>query len=202
MQHQIDRWDLDHTAELHTAWMNGSGMMVWENVFGSWVGWSARDQSILRAMLPIQRRYAALFCWRRLDPAGAHPRPETFASLWESPGIRLWTIVNRGSHTIDGPLLHADLRPGERLFDLIAGRAVPSATGRIGPRGIACFLAVSADSLNREFNRFLARQRRMAARADFDATSPRLDTRRDQPPLRRLPSAVYPREWLRCRPHP
>ena len=38
MQHQINRWDRDHTSELHRAWMNGSGMMIWENVFGSWVG--------------------------------------------------------------------------------------------------------------------------------------------------------------------
>ena len=36
LQHQIRRWDTDHTGELQTAWMNGSGMMVWDNVFGSW----------------------------------------------------------------------------------------------------------------------------------------------------------------------
>ena len=52
MQHQIRRWDEDHTAELHTAWMNGSGMMIWENVFGSLVLWNQRDRAILRAMLP------------------------------------------------------------------------------------------------------------------------------------------------------
>jgi hypothetical protein len=44
MQHQIRRWDHDHTAELHAAWMNGSGIMVWENVFGFWVP-SSRDAS-------------------------------------------------------------------------------------------------------------------------------------------------------------
>ena len=72
MQHQIRRWDLDHTAELHSAWMNGSGMMVWENVFGSWVPWNSRDRSILRAMLPIQRRFTAIFsgeAWTPLVPA-------------------------------------------------------------------------------------------------------------------------------------
>ena len=53
------------------AWMNGSGMLVWENVFGSWVGWSRRDRSILRSMLPIQRRYVSLFSregWTPLVP--------------------------------------------------------------------------------------------------------------------------------------
>jgi hypothetical protein len=40
MQHQIRRWAFDHTGEIQTAWMNGSGIMVWENVFGAWVGWT------------------------------------------------------------------------------------------------------------------------------------------------------------------
>ncbi len=30
MQHQKQRWNSDHSAELHTAWMNGSGMVIWE----------------------------------------------------------------------------------------------------------------------------------------------------------------------------
>ncbi len=33
MMHVIRRWDGDHTNELHMAWMNGAGMLVWENVF-------------------------------------------------------------------------------------------------------------------------------------------------------------------------
>ena len=68
MQHQIRRWDHDHTGELHSAWMNGSGMLVWENVFGSLVPWNQRDRSILRAMLPIQRRFTALFSGERWTP--------------------------------------------------------------------------------------------------------------------------------------
>src|SRR5207248_792033 len=71
LQHAIRRWNYDRSGELQTAWMNGSGTMIWENVFGSWVPWNARDRSLLRAMLPIQRRYAALFCgegWTPLVP--------------------------------------------------------------------------------------------------------------------------------------
>jgi hypothetical protein len=29
MQHQIKRWNVDHSGELHSAWMNGSGLLVW-----------------------------------------------------------------------------------------------------------------------------------------------------------------------------
>ncbi len=38
--HQIHRWSHDHTAERQVAWMNGSGTLVWENVFGTRMGWN------------------------------------------------------------------------------------------------------------------------------------------------------------------
>ena len=89
MQHQIRRFDHDHTSELHTAWMNGSGMMVWENVFGSWVGWNARDCSILRSMLPIQRRYHRLFSGEGWTPLVPTRMPDVYASLWEGERLQL-----------------------------------------------------------------------------------------------------------------
>ncbi|MFJ4998779.1 SUMF1/EgtB/PvdO family nonheme iron enzyme [Microbacterium sp. NPDC088619] len=55
MQHHIRRWHRDHSAELRSAWLNGVGVMVWEVVFGSWVGWNDRDAATLRRMLPVQR---------------------------------------------------------------------------------------------------------------------------------------------------
>src|SRR5262249_1318817 len=61
MQYQLHRWELDHTEELQTAWMNGSGIVIWENVFGSQIPWNQSNRSFARAMLPIQRRYSSLF---------------------------------------------------------------------------------------------------------------------------------------------
>ena len=52
MLHHTRRWNRDHAEELHSAWLNGVGVLVWENVFGAWVGWNERDKALLRAMLP------------------------------------------------------------------------------------------------------------------------------------------------------
>ena len=38
--------------------MNGTGMIVWDAVFGSWVGWNDRDASTLRRMVRVQRSLA------------------------------------------------------------------------------------------------------------------------------------------------
>ena len=102
MQHQIKRWDYDHSGELHSAWMNGSGMMVWENVFGSWVPWNARDRSTLRAMLPIQRRYRAILCGEDWTPLVPCQQSGVYASLWQGEGLRIWTLVNRHSESANG----------------------------------------------------------------------------------------------------
>jgi hypothetical protein len=87
MMHQIKRWNLDHSEELQTAWMNGSGILVWENVFGSWVGWNARDCSILRTMLPIQRRFVRLFCGEGWTPLVETEKAHVYASLWQEGGL-------------------------------------------------------------------------------------------------------------------
>lgn len=183
LQHQIKRWDLDHTRELHAAWMNGSGMMVWENVFGSWVGWSQRDKAILRAMLPIQRRYASVFCGEGWTPLVPTLAPEVYANRWEDRCRTLWVLVNRSNHVIDGPLLEFSSGSEIPFYDLIAGRkaGVKVAAeklwilGRIPARGIACFVQDEHDQEG-DFQSFLKSQATLNRRANFDAASPRRET--------------------------
>ena len=41
MMHHTRRWNTDHTDELQSAWVNGVGVLIWDVVFGSYVGWSS-----------------------------------------------------------------------------------------------------------------------------------------------------------------
>lgn len=180
IMHQIRRWNRDHTGELHMAWMNGSGMLVWENVFGSWVGWSERDCSILRAMLPIQRRYVRLFSGEKWTPLVPTEKKDVYVSLWESDGVRLWTLVNRAEKLIEGTLLEVQHKPGSCYFDLIAGREVKpevvdgtaALEGSIRPRGIGAFVSGSDEALGPDFPEFLSWQAELDKRADFDTSFP------------------------------
>jgi hypothetical protein len=182
MMHQIRRWSRDHTGELHIAWMNGTGMLVWENVFGSRVGWNARDRSILRAMLPIQRRYVSLFSGEKWTPLVRTEKKEVYASLWEGGGLRLWTFVNRSERPAQGRLLEVDHKPGSRYFDLIAGVEIHptimggtvTLEGLIRPRGIGAFVSGPVEALARDFSEFLLRQKDLDKRADFDTSFPAL----------------------------
>ncbi len=171
-QHQIRRWDRDHTSELQIAWMNGAGMLVWENVFGSWVGWNARDRSILRAMLPIQRRYASLFSGENWKPWIDTATPDVYASLWEGNGVRLWTMVNRAEQERRVPLPAASAS-GRRYFDLVGGEELSQPVGiGLAPRGIGAILEAELETAGTDFKAFLESQKATNQLRSFDTAFP------------------------------
>ena len=127
MQHHTRRWNRDHSDELQSSWMNGTGMIVWDAVFGSWVGWNDRDASACggwcassgRSLTSSstanghhwstsQRRHGQPACTCRGSPARMTP----------------WTIVNRGVVDFDGPLIDAEA--GGTVVDVTAGTAIDS----------------------------------------------------------------------------
>ncbi len=149
MHHLVRRWHRHHTDELHLAWLNGVGVVVWENVFGSENPWSAGDQELLRLMRPVQRHLGDVFCAGRWAPLVATSRSGVHASCWEVDGLRLWTVVNATDQRVHGRLVPLELRPGESYWDLLAGTparpdlgdGAPALSGDIGPRGIGAFAA-------------------------------------------------------------
>ena len=138
MQHHVRRWNRDHAAELQSAWFNGVGVMVWEVVFGAWVGWNARDASTLRRMLPVQRLLADVLHtgeWTPLAPLA----PEAlaagiYASSFSLDGVTLWTALNRSVVDAAVTVLAADA-PG-RWLDLHGGSELVRAADD-PPEGLA-----------------------------------------------------------------
>jgi hypothetical protein len=201
MLHQTRRWDHDHSGELHTAWMNGTGMMIWENVFGSWAGYNARDRSLLRSMLPVQRRFARLFASEQWTPLVETEARDIYATLWEQAGARLWTLVNRSATPVSGPLLTVEHEEDRDYFDLIQGRDLPAPArngrvtldGHLPARGVGGLLSLPRAAVTEDFREFLGAQRRLFDRYDPSTTFPAKPV---QPqPVRataKLPSAAPP----------
>ena len=93
MQHHIRRWHRDHSEELRSAWLNGVGVMVWEVVFGVWVGWNDRDAATLRRMLPVQRGLHRWLVDGEWTPLAVHRAP-VFGSTFELEGSTLLLLAN------------------------------------------------------------------------------------------------------------
>jgi formylglycine-generating enzyme required for sulfatase activity len=170
--HHVHRFGRDRTAYFQTAFMNGTGTMIWDNVFGTWVGYSEREKSILRAMLPIQRRFTALFTGERWTPLVPTTAIDLYASLWESAGVRLWTLVNRSMREVRGGPAEIERKSGEQLWDLVSGAELSSGIAAIRPRGVGCFLAARREALGADFATFLAHQRATDEAANWDSSFP------------------------------
>jgi sulfatase modifying factor 1 len=118
MLHNTRRWNRDHADELHSSWLNGTGMLVWDVVFGVWVGWSERDKALLRTMLDVQRRHAGLLTHGDWTPLAARSDDlQVVGSRWEAAGETLWALSNRrddpfdGGVSLDGHVLRLELPP-------------------------------------------------------------------------------------------
>ncbi len=175
MVHMVQRNQKNHTEELRAAWMNGVGVIVWENVFGIWRGWCERDKSIIRSMLPVQRRYSLIFSGEGWTPMVPTMQSDLFASLWEREGLRLWTITNNSNSQKAGNVLKVGHRNGDRYFDLISGKEIQPEISNgiatlgcsINARGIAGFLAGPTLELGHDFNDFLLQQANIKARENL-----------------------------------
>jgi hypothetical protein len=148
MQHHTRRWNRDHSDELQSAWMNGVGMVVWDAVFGSWVGWNERDASTLRHMVRAQRALADVLHdseWTPLIDA----TPEAlgagvYMSRFRTASATLWTIINRGTVDFTGHVIDADADGGGTVVDVTAGTAVDALGSEITvpARGVSGILHV------------------------------------------------------------
>lgn len=148
MQHQIKRWDFDHSGELHTAWMNGSGMMIWENVFGSWRGWNNRDKSVIRSMGLVQQHFSNLLTSDNWQPLVKCSQQGVYANKWEDDRFILFTLVNRKNDPVEGELIETNHNSDYSYFEGISGKKLSPQIenrkavlkGEILARNISCFI--------------------------------------------------------------
>jgi formylglycine-generating enzyme required for sulfatase activity len=168
MMHQIRRWDWDHSSELHTAWQNGSGMLIWENVFGTWMPWKERDKFWLRMMAPVQRKFNFLFTGEGWSPLYPVMAADVYANHWYNEGHDLWTLVNRSTERKSGILLKIPYREGMFVFNLFSGKEIETGKGdsipvrlEIGPRGLGAILAIEKKLTGSGFFAFLENQKEL-----------------------------------------
>lgn len=150
MQHHVRRWNRDHAEELQSAWFNGVGVMVWEVVFGVWVGWNDRDASTVSRMATVQRAHSDLLLegdWTPLINLGAAAHQAgIFGSLFEHDGHSLLALINRSDQEFSGPVTFE--RPGRNLdiaTGLDAASSADSVTVTVPARGIGGIYATVED---------------------------------------------------------
>lgn len=131
MQHQIHRWDRGHLDEIESAFFNGSGMLIWENIFGSQNPWSPADKSLWSRAVPILRAFSDELSSEKWEPFLQTSTDGVYANRWTRPDLSISLLVNRTGGDIVGPIIKIDNPPkGAKAFDL--WRGVPLAIERDG----------------------------------------------------------------------
>lgn len=109
MLHQTRRWNRSHIEELHIAWLNGAGMLLWEVVFGSWMEWNPRETKMWKEMVQVLRRHARLIgegVWEPLtalnDEAESHG---LFGSKFSLGDSYLITVINKSHESFEGEIV-------------------------------------------------------------------------------------------------
>ncbi|MCG3181949.1 MAG: Hercynine oxygenase [Phycisphaerae bacterium] len=142
-RHSRDHWD-----ELRAAFFTGSGVVIWENVFGNDTRWPGRDRALARALLPIMRATWQHYGSDDWEPFAPVEDSALAANRWPGPMGTLFTVVTRGGRAYDGPIVAAD--PALTYVDLLTGRPMEIRNGRVvghlDARGLAAVLAVDAMS--------------------------------------------------------
>jgi hypothetical protein len=194
MTHSTRRWNRDHSDELQSAFMNGAGMLVWDAVFGVWVGWNERDKATLRRMVRVQRACTELFTHGEWEPlVDGEPAAGVYASRFSRAGLTLWTLVNRGERDYTGFACGPRNRssheaPTVSWFDLTGGVRLDAPEVTVPARGVAAVLRV--DGAAPAWLDALLVPDRVATSTDFPA---RTATRVQPQPARGRPAGAIVR---------
>jgi hypothetical protein len=95
----IRRWDRSRKQDIVYGFFNGSGLILWDNVFGTWNPYSRGDRRLIAQTGAVLDRYQDLFVhgeWLPLVPTGVHGLD---ANRWDEKaggeGRAIVTLRNR-----------------------------------------------------------------------------------------------------------
>jgi gamma-glutamyl hercynylcysteine S-oxide synthase len=116
-----NRWSRDRTNDLQHALFNGIGYTAWENVFGFWNGFTARDGETLRRIALVQRQFAKLIVNQDWRPYEHTLQAGVFASRFPGAGETLWTLINRNEYSVEGEQMRVPHAEGTAYYDVWNG---------------------------------------------------------------------------------
>jgi len=95
VQLAIRRWDTSRRGDIEYSFFNGSGLIVWDNVFGTWNPYSRADRRLIAETGAVFDRYADVFVhgdWLPLVPTGTSGLD---ANRWNAGSRAIVTLRNR-----------------------------------------------------------------------------------------------------------
>jgi formylglycine-generating enzyme required for sulfatase activity len=147
MQHHVRRWETSRRPDIETAFFNGSGLLIWENVFGSWNPWSAVDAALWKKCSRILHAFAPAFSNDSWEPFIPTLREGLLAHRWQGDRFQVVTLRNMGRPLRRSALLEvADMPAGSAVRDVWNGGTSRAALVRGDIETLGClFIGAPGD---------------------------------------------------------
>jgi gamma-glutamyl hercynylcysteine S-oxide synthase len=129
----VERGTDRHDWMVAQAMFWGSGVLVWENVFGWWNPYQARARAFLRRAAPLLRAHADAFADPDWEPLEAELAPGVHGQRWQAGEKRVITLLNENEApaTVEVPLPSEGDPLALAVHDAWNGvRLTPAADGR------------------------------------------------------------------------
>jgi gamma-glutamyl hercynylcysteine S-oxide synthase len=171
MVNVCDRWAMDRTDQLQSAFFNGVGYEAWENVWSVYNQFTPRDAEALRRIATIERAMASMLVSPAWEPHVATLQQGVYASRFPQKDRTLWLVVNRSNKDMKGQQLAVPYSEGVRYYDLWNGdRLKPTIAGQtaslsfpIEARGYGAVLALRAEQTLAELRELMGTMARTTA---------------------------------------
>ena len=113
MAHRINRWDRDHEEDIKIAFFNGSGMLIWENIFGTYNPWTAKDRKMWKTATNILRTFSENFSGKKWQPYYPTLNENLYANRWGGDDVTVFTLRNMGQAIKEGKLIEIESKPAK-----------------------------------------------------------------------------------------
>lgn len=124
MVHVCDRWATDRRHILQDAFFNGVGVESWENIWGWWNQFTARDAEVMRRISTIYRAFPDQLVSADWQPHVPTLHYGVYASEFPVKGKSLWTIINRTDWSVSESIMNVSHTAGQRYFDVWNGKEI------------------------------------------------------------------------------
>lgn len=120
-QHYIRRMNTDRRQELTHAWINGQGIQVWEDIFGTMNPWHANDRQVLRKMNTIWQSFGRMYVSENWLPLLPLEGGKTLMSVWTVGSRKIINLVNLAENEKATVTLNEEQGEDLRYYDLWSG---------------------------------------------------------------------------------
>ena len=149
--HQVNitnRWAINKTDDLQSAFFNGIGYNSWENVWSVWNQISDRYAETIRRISAVYRSFPDIWASKDWEPYIPVLQKGVFASKFPDRDKTVYSFINRDSTDVNGAQITLPYHNTEKYYDLSEERFYLQRMRRAGDR-YAAFCKRYSETIDR-----------------------------------------------------